>query len=154
MLYLLIFSSISLFLYFPLKHYTAYKVAKFKKENPNPRADLKEPKPFGVCFDMFSLVWLVGMFTFTIGLAVMRFNEQVSTCSGSRLSKEEKKDQAITDRYDMAIGNFVFVVTLIYTIICGCIVLAGLVFGILYAVKGAEWINKNILGQNEDETAI
>ena len=103
---------------------------------------------------MFSLVWLVGMFTFTIALAIMRFNEQVNTCTGSRLSKEEKKDQAITGRYDMAIGNIVFVVALIYSIICGCIVLAGLVFGILYAVKGGEWFNKNILGHKDDETEI
>lgn len=103
---------------------------------------------------MFSLVWLVGMFTFTIGLAVMRFNEQVNTCSGSSLSKEEKKDQATTDRYDMAIGNFVFVVALIYSIICGCIVFAGLVFGILYAVKGEQWFNMNILSQKEDENAV
>lgn len=56
------------------------------------------------------------------------------------MTKEEKKDPVNKEDYDMGMGTFLKVTTIIFSIVCSCIVLGVLIFSILVCVKGKDWV--------------
>ena len=77
---------------------------------------------------------------FAIMMATSRMTAQVNLCSGSHLTDEEKENEEITASYDILVGKGMFFVALQYCVISGLIYLALLIGGILYIVKGKEWV--------------
>ena len=60
--YMLVWTLFSCVISYPAKHITAFKVAKFKKEQNILVTSQKEPKPCGAFGDCMQLFWLIGMF--------------------------------------------------------------------------------------------
>ena len=56
------------------------------------------------------------------------------------MTKEEKEDPVNQVDYDMTMGLFLKITTIIFSVICSCIVLGILIFSILVCVKGKDWV--------------
>ena len=68
----LVFSAFSCFIYFPIKHYREYKIDQFKSLKAAFASNTQPPNPCSLIFGPVSLLWLVGMYTFTILIATKR----------------------------------------------------------------------------------
>lgn len=53
--------------------------------------------------------------------------------------------------YDIQIGGLTKGIAFIYCVICGFIVLGMLIFGLLYAVKGEDWVKGKFGDKEENE---
>ena len=56
------------------------------------------------------------------------------------MTKEEKEDPVNQVDYDMTMGLFLKITTIIFSVTCSCIVLGILIFSILVCVKGKDWV--------------
>ena len=56
------------------------------------------------------------------------------------MTKEEKEDPVNQVDYDMTMGLFLKITTIIFSVICSGIVLGILIFSILVCVKGKDWV--------------
>ena len=146
----LAFTAFSLFINFPIKHYREYVIDKWKSKDPKPQGE--KPNPLEAPAGIIALVWLLGMFGFTIVLAIIRFDPQVDICSGSLLSEEEKKQEANKGMYDLQIGGLTKGLAFVYSVICAMIVLGMLIFGLLYAIMGEDWVKEKFGDKDENES--
>ena len=87
--------------------------------------------------------WLVLMI---VSLSVY-VSEQGKICSGSYLSDEEKEDTEsdIYKYYDMRLSIYVMLIALLHTFFVTLIVVGGIIYGIVYAIKGPEYFKKKEL---------
>jgi len=52
----------------------------------------------------------------------------------------------------MGIGSFIFGTALVFCIISGLLVLTGVIFALLYCVKGQQWMDENVFKKDKKGT--
>ena len=141
MIFQVVYSGFSIFIYLPFKHYREYLVDKVKSsETYDGTQEL--PNPNEEAFGLTSLTWLLLLYGYAIFMGVNVLNESVHFCRGSQLTDEQKDNEDLKKLFDISVGGFTYTFTIVHLIICGCIILGGIIYGILYKIKGKEWMDE------------